>query len=131
MGESVVMARQEQEDKNAVVKDMWKQLDSDITKLQDDIVEQNDVNNTQQNRIDHLEKVVEDLVDRITKMEDKTNTSETSNQKQTRTKPTFTAAQTTSHLKELENRMGKFQDRLQEVEDIVLQLNDPSTQEIA
>ena len=27
--------------------------------------------------------------------------------------------------------MGKFQDRLQEVEDIVLQLNDPSTQEIA
>jgi predicted nucleic acid-binding Zn-ribbon protein len=131
MGESVGMARQEQEDKNAVVKDMWKQLDSDITKLQDDIVEQNDVNNTQQNRIDHLEKVVEDLVDRITKMEDKTNTSETSSQKQTRTKPTFTAAQTTSHLKELEHRMGKFQDRLQEVEDIVLQLNDPSTQPIA
>jgi hypothetical protein len=64
-------------------------------------------------------------------MEDKTNTSETSTQKQSRTKPTFTAAQTTNHLKELENRMGKFQDRLQEVEDIVLQLNDPSTQPIA
>ncbi len=27
--------------------------------------------------------------------------------------------------------MGKFQDRLQEVEDIVLKLNEPSTQEIA
>jgi hypothetical protein len=36
-----------------------------------------------------------------------------------------------THLKELEHRMGKFQDRLQEVEDIVLQLNDPSTQPIA
>ena len=87
-------------------------MDGDITKLQDDIVEQNDINNTQQNRIDHLEKVVEDLVDRITKMEDKTNTPENSSQKQTRTKSTFTAAQTTSHLKELESRMGKFQDRL-------------------
>jgi archaellum component FlaC len=56
------------------MKDLWKTMDGDITKLQDDIVEQNDINNTQQNRIDHLEKVVEDLVDRITKMEDKTNT---------------------------------------------------------
>jgi hypothetical protein len=64
--------------------------------------------------------VVEDLVDRITRMEDKKNTPENSSQKQTKTKPTFTAAQTTSHLKELESRMGKFQDRLQEVEDIVL-----------
>jgi archaellum component FlaC len=94
------------------MKDLWKTMDGDITKLQDDIVEQNDINNTQQNRIDHLEKVVEDLVDRITKMEDKTNTPENSSQKQTKTKSTFTAAQTTSHLKELESRMGKFQDRL-------------------
>jgi hypothetical protein len=53
-------------------------------------------------------------------MEDKKNTTESSSQKQTKTKSTFTAAQTTSHLKELESRMGKFQDRLQEVEDIVL-----------
>ena len=49
-------------------------MNEDITKLQDDIVDQNDLNNTQQNKIDHLEKMVEDLVDRITKMEDKTNT---------------------------------------------------------
>ncbi len=49
-------------------------MNEDITKLQNDIVDQNDINNTQQNRIDHLEKMVEDLVDRITKMEDKTNT---------------------------------------------------------
>jgi hypothetical protein len=85
-------ARQEQEDKNVVIKDLWKQMDSDITKLQNDIVEQNDVNHTQENRIDHLEKVVEDLVDRITRMEDKKNTPESSSQKQPKTKPTFTAA---------------------------------------
>jgi hypothetical protein len=39
MGENTMVARQEQEDKNVVIKDLWKQLDSDITKLQDDIVE--------------------------------------------------------------------------------------------
>jgi hypothetical protein len=49
-------------------------MNEDITKLQNDIVDQNEINNTQQNRIDHLEKMVEDLVDRITKMEDTKNT---------------------------------------------------------
>jgi hypothetical protein len=39
MGETAVMARQEQEEKNVVIKDMWKQLDSDITKLQHDVIE--------------------------------------------------------------------------------------------
>lgn len=131
MGEATVLDRQEQEAKNVAVKEVCNQMNEDITKLQNDIVYQNDINHTQQNRIDHLEKVVEDLIDRIAKMEDKANTQEKSSNKVNKTKPTFTAAQTTSHLKELENRMGKFQDRLQEVEDIVLQLNDPSTQEIA
>ena len=74
MGETAVLVRLEQEDKNVAVKDIYTQMNEDITKLQDDIVDQNDINNTQQNRIDHLEKMVEDLVDRITKMEDKTNT---------------------------------------------------------
>jgi predicted nucleic acid-binding Zn-ribbon protein len=69
-----VLVRLEQEDKNVAVKDIYTQMNEDITKLQDDIVDQNDINNTQQNRIDHLEKVVEDLVDRITKMEDRANT---------------------------------------------------------
>ena len=87
-------------------------MNEDITKLQDDIVDQNDINNTQQNRIDHLEKMVEDLVDRITKMEDKTNTQDTSNSKSLRSKTTLTNAQMTTHIKELEQRMGKFQNRL-------------------
>jgi archaellum component FlaC len=74
MGETAVLVRLEQEDKNVAVKDIYTQMNEDITKLQDNIVDQNDITNTQQNRIDHLEKVVEDLVDRITKMEDKMNT---------------------------------------------------------
>jgi hypothetical protein len=48
-------------------------MNEDLTKLQNDIVDQNDINHTQQNRIDHLEKVVEDLIDRIAKMEDRAN----------------------------------------------------------
>jgi phage terminase small subunit len=106
------------------VKDVCNQLNDDITKLQHDIVDQNDINHTQQNRIDHLEKVVEDLVDRLTKMEDAANTQDTTTSKSLRSKATLTTAQMTAHMKELEHRMGKFQDRLQEVEDIVLQLND-------
>jgi hypothetical protein len=46
MGETAVLVRLEQEDKNVVMKDPWKALDGDITKLQGDIVDQNDVNNT-------------------------------------------------------------------------------------
>ena len=64
--------------------------------------------------------MVEDLVDRITVMEEKEMTLANSSQKSTRTKPVHTAAQTTAHIKELEHTMGKFQDRIQEVEDIVL-----------
>jgi archaellum component FlaC len=124
MGEATVLGRQEQETKNVAVKDVCNQLNEDITKLQHDIVDQNDINHTQQNRIDHLEKVVEDLVDRITKMEDAANTQDTTTSKSLRSKATLTTAQMTAHMKELEHRMGKFQDRLQEVEDIVLQLND-------
>jgi hypothetical protein len=56
--------------------------------------------------------MIEDLVDRITTMEQKEKTQEISSQKLTRTKPAITAAQTTAHIKELELRMGKFQDRL-------------------
>ena len=124
MGEATVLGRQEQETKNVAVKDVCNQLNEDITKLQHDIVDQNDINHTQKNRIDHLEKVVEDLVDRITKMEDAANTQDTTTSKSLRSKATLTTAQMTAHMKELEHRMGKFQDRLQEVEDIVLQLND-------
>ena len=74
MGETAVLVRLAQEDKNVAMKDLWKAMDGDITKLQEDIIEQNDVNHTQQNKIEHLEKLVEDLIDRIKVLEDKANT---------------------------------------------------------
>ena len=96
------------------------EMDQAITQLQKDILDQDGVNKEQQAKIAHLEKLVEDLIDRITVMEDKAQAQENSSQKPTRTKSTLTAAQLTTHMKELENRMVKFQHRLQEVEDIVL-----------
>jgi hypothetical protein len=45
--------------------------------LQKDIIDQDILNKDQEAKLDHLEKVIEDLVDRITKMEDKANKEET------------------------------------------------------
>ncbi len=81
------MGRLEQEEKSAAMKNMVTQLDKDITQLQSDVVDQNEINHVQQNKISYLEKVVEAMDDRLT----------------------------------------KFEARLSEVEDIVQQLNDPST----
>ena len=74
MGETAVLVRLEQEDKNVAVHKLWKQLDDDVTQLQSDILDQNDLNETQENKIDHLEKLVEALTDRLKVMEDKANT---------------------------------------------------------
>jgi hypothetical protein len=46
MGETAVLVRLEQEDKNVAVHKLWKQIDGDITQLQSDILDQNDLNNT-------------------------------------------------------------------------------------
>ena len=46
MGEATVMGRQEQEIKNVAIKDVCNQMNEDISKLQNDIVDQNDINNT-------------------------------------------------------------------------------------
>jgi hypothetical protein len=39
MGESAVLVRMEQEDKNVAMKNLWTTMDGDITKLQEDIIE--------------------------------------------------------------------------------------------
>jgi hypothetical protein len=46
-------------------------MDTDITQLQSDILDQNDLNDSQQSKIDHLEKLVVALSDRLKVMEDK------------------------------------------------------------
>ena len=40
------------------MKELWRAMDGDITQLQTDICDQNDLNNVQQNKITHLEKLV-------------------------------------------------------------------------
>ena len=81
----------------------------------------------QQNKITHLEKLVEDLLARVVKAEDKANKAYVVATRSSRAKLALGPTYTTEQIKQLEDRMGKFQDRLQEVERIVEQINDTST----
>ena len=49
-----------------------KERDNDITQLQKDILDQDIYNKEQQQKIKHLEKLVEDLIDRVGKAEEQT-----------------------------------------------------------
>ena len=91
------------------------------------MLDQDALNKEQQARIDHLEKLFEYLVERVTNAEDKANKPEATTSRSTRSKPTQVPAQLTNQMKELEERTSKCQDRLQQVENIVEQLNDSST----
>ena len=53
------------------MRDLWKYIDSDVTQLQSDIVDQNDLHLTQMQKVDHLEKVIEELEDRLSKCFDR------------------------------------------------------------
>jgi uncharacterized phage infection (PIP) family protein YhgE len=81
----------------------------------------------QQAKITHLEQLVEDLVGRIAALEDKANQTEATTSKSTRAKTTTTPTKLAAQVKDLEDRTDKIDDRLQEVEIIVEQLNDNST----
>ena len=76
MGETALLVRLDQEDKNKAMKELWRAMDGDITQLQTDICDQNDLNNVQQNKITHLEKLVEDLLHRVGTAEEKINKEE-------------------------------------------------------
>ena len=55
-----------------------------IIQLQQDILDQNDVNHSQQTAISHLEVVVADLVARVAKAEDRENVPDLANQRSNR-----------------------------------------------
>ena len=87
-------------------------------------MDHNDIHEKQQAQIEHLEKLLADLVERVAASEDKANQPEATTSKSTRTKPTTTPAKLASQVNKLEDRTDKIDDRLQEVEIIVEQLND-------
>ena len=64
--------RLEQEDNNKRVNARIKEMDDEITQIQKDILDQDSHNKQQQEKIEHLEKLVEDLLDRVVKAEEKT-----------------------------------------------------------
>ncbi len=69
IGQLSLRGRMEQEEKNVAMKNMVTQLDKDITQLQSDVVDQNEINHIQKNKITYLERVVEAMDDRLTKFE--------------------------------------------------------------
>ena len=84
MGEAAVLIRLEQEDKSKKHSESIKELENDVQQLQRDILDQDATNKEQQSRISHLEKVIEDLVDRVTKAVDRANQEATFTQRATR-----------------------------------------------
>ena len=81
-----------------------------------------------QHKIAQLEKVVEDLTKRIPALEEHNKTLAENNQRATRSKTVVAPPEDKSKLEELQIRMDNFHDRLMDVEDIVHQLNEDSTQ---
>ncbi len=74
---------------------------------------------------------MEDLLDRVVKAEDRVNKQEAINTRSYQAKLALGPADDTEQSKQLEDRMSKFQERLTEVESIIEQLNDSSTQPAA
>ena len=62
---------------------------------------------------------MEDLLDRVVKAEERTNKQDAITTRSNRAKLALGPTDTTKQTQELENRMAKFEERLQEVEIIV------------
>jgi hypothetical protein len=60
-----MLGRLEQEDKIKEVKSRQRSMEDEITQLQVDILDQQEINKEQQAQTEHLERLVEDLVARV------------------------------------------------------------------
>jgi uncharacterized coiled-coil protein SlyX len=104
-------------------------LEKDVDRLQRDIVEQDATNKDQWSQINHLEKIIEDLVDRVAKTEDKANYAEATTQRATRSNSSLEHPNVVEHaLKTLDKKTDTLDQRIAEVEQTVEQLNTVSTQ---
>jgi predicted transcriptional regulator len=61
-----MLGRLEQEDKIKEIKSRQRSMEDEITQLQVDILDQQEINKEQQAKTEHLERLVEDLVARVT-----------------------------------------------------------------
>jgi peptidoglycan hydrolase CwlO-like protein len=61
-----MLGRMEQEDKIKEIKSRQRSMEDEITQLQVDILDQQEINKEQQAKTEHLERLVEDLVARVT-----------------------------------------------------------------
>ena len=75
----------------------------------------------------HLNEVIADLVGRIAVLEDKENMEEEKTTRKTRSNTT-TDPDTAEKLQQITKTQKALEDRVEDVECIVQQLNDPSTQ---
>jgi chromosome segregation ATPase len=105
-----------------------KEMDDEIIQLQRDILDQDATNKELRQKIDHLEKVIEDLIDRIAKAEDKATQEDKTTQRATRSTSSQQHDQIEATLKAMEQQTKKLDKHVEEVESIVEQLNDTSTQ---
>jgi uncharacterized membrane protein YccC len=84
MQDTQTLVKLDQEDKNKAHRGIQLEHDKAITQLQQDILDQNDVNNSQANQITHLEDLVTELADRLLKLENNTKESEQPSTRNTR-----------------------------------------------
>ena len=92
-------------------------------------MEQDATNKDQWSQINHLEKIIEDLVDRVTKAEDKANYAEATTQRVTRSTSSPEHPNVMENaLKMLDTKTNTLDQRIAEVEQTVEQLTTVSTQ---
>jgi ABC-type transporter Mla subunit MlaD len=76
--------------------------------------------------MEHMESIIEDLVGRLAALEDRDNIEDTKTSRNTRSKSSTDPA-IEEKLKNLARTQKTLEERLEEIEAIVEQLNDPST----
>jgi hypothetical protein len=90
-----------------------KERDNDITQLQKDILDQDRYNKEQQEKIEHLEKLVEDLTDKVGKAEEQRKSENATTQRTTRSAvASQSEKQLANTLKALEAQTQGMEERI-------------------
>jgi chemotaxis response regulator CheB len=90
-----------------------KERDNDITQLQKDILDQDMYNKEQQEKIEHLEKLVEDLTDKVGKAEEQRKSENATTQRTTRSAvASQSEKQVTNTLQSLEAQTQGMEERI-------------------